>query len=203
MSLPQRVWMCFTLSRKIGFLIRKPNPKDMYHVYTDAPALTHRDSFQDYSRFPPIKTPLLFTDGEKVMFSFSRYPVCGFKGNTRNPSLPPPTEAQLIALDAVHFLAEKHSMALPTRTGDILYLNNMSMLHAREPFENQDAQEIGARRHMLKMQLRDPRRTWNLPDNLANLWRSLFAPNREDGGKDEKFIITPGQDDYHGWSRNG
>ena len=86
-------------------------------------------------------------------------------------------EAQLHALDAVHFFAEKNSMALPTKTGDILYLNNLSMLHAREPIEDQGTQGIESQRHMLKMQLRDPRRMWRLPDNLTALWKPLFAPN--------------------------
>ena len=94
-------------------------------------------------------------------------------------------------------------MSLPTKTGDILYLNNMSMLHAREPFEDQGTQGMGSRRHMLKMQLRDPKRTWRLPQNLVESWKLLFAPNREDGGKDERFMITPEEGHERGWSSNG
>ena len=137
------------------------------------------------------------------MFNFSRYPLCGFRGYKRNKSLPAPSEAQLEALDAVHFFAEKNSMPLPTKTGDMLYLNNMSMLHAREPFEDQGTKGLGSRRHMLKLQLRDPKRMWRLPANLVTLWRFLFTPNRENGVKDEKFIITPEQGHYQGWSKNG
>ncbi|KAF6239760.1 hypothetical protein HO173_002306 [Letharia columbiana] len=173
---------------------------DVLHTLTQDWVL---DTYQDYSQWPPIKTPLLFTDGEKVMFNFSRYPLCGFRGNKRNQSLPAPTESQLEALDAVHFFAEKNSMSLPTKTGDILYLNNMSMLHAREPFEDQGTQGMGSRRHMLKMQLRDPKRTWRLPNNLVESWKFLFAPNREDGGKDERFMITPEEGHERGWSSNG
>lgn len=163
--------------------------------------LTVHDSYQDYSKWPPIKTPMLFTDGEKVMFYFSRHPLCEFTGYKRNQSLPAPTEAQLKALDAVHFVAEKSSMALPTKTGDILYLNNMSMLHAREAVEDQGIQGFG--RHMVKMQLRDPKRMWKLPDNLVDLWGSVFTSNLEDGGKDERFTITPEQGHHRGWAKNG
>lgn len=137
------------------------------------------------------------------MFNFSRYPLCGFRGYKRNASLPTPTEAQLEALDTVHFFAEQNSMPLPTKTGDILYLNNMSMLHAREPFEDQSTKGFGSRRHLLKLQLRDPKRMWRLPDNLMSLWRFLFTPNGENGVKEEKFIITPEQGHYKGWSKNG
>ena len=172
-------------------------------MYVYWPWLILHNSYQDYSKWPPIKTPLLFTNGKEVMFNFSRYPLCGFRGYKRNPSLPVPTEAQLEALDAVHFFAQKNAMPLPTKTGDILYLNNMSMLHAREPFEDQSTQGIRSRRHMLKLQLRDPKRMWRLPDNLVNLWRFLFTPNRDDGSKNERFIITPEQGHYRGWAKNG
>ena len=92
-------------------------------------------------------------------------------------------------------------MALPTKTGDILYLNNMSMLHAREAVEDQGVQGVG--RHMVKMQLRDPKRLWKLPDNLVDLWGSIFTSNLEDGGKDERFTITPEQGHHRGWAKNG
>ena len=146
---------------------------------------------------------MLFTDGEKVMFYFSRHPLSGFTGYKRNQSLPAPTEAQLEALDAVHFFAERSSMALPTKTGDVLYLNNMSMLHAREAVEDQGVRESGGGRHMLKMQLRDPKRKWKLPENLVDLWGSVFTSNRDDGSKDEKFTITPEQGHHRGWAKNG
>ena len=164
---------------------------------------TWHSRFQDYSKWPPIKTPLLFTNGEKVMFNFSRYPLCGFRGFRRNPSLPVPTDAQMEALDAVHFFAEKNAMALPTQTGDILYLNNMAMLHAREPFDDQCTSGLTSPRHLIKLQLRDPKRMWRLPPSLTSLWGYLFSPNREDGGKDESFIITPERGHHRGWVRNG
>ena len=86
------------------------------------------------------------------MFNLSRCTFCGFRATKRNPNLLVPTEAQMDALNAVHSFAEKSSMALPTQTGDMLYLNNTSMLHARKLFEDRDTKSGG---HMLKLQLRD------------------------------------------------
>lgn len=44
------------------------------------------------------------------------------------------TEAQAEALDALHFLAEKHRILLDFKQGDIQYINNLSIFHAREGF---------------------------------------------------------------------
>jgi len=37
-------------------------------------------------------------------------------------------------LDAVHFLAEKYSLGLNFKKGDIQYINSLGLLHARDAF---------------------------------------------------------------------
>lgn len=50
--------------------------------------------------------------------------------------MPPITEAQAEALDALHFLAEKHALSLSFKKGDVQYVNNLSIFHARDGFRN-------------------------------------------------------------------
>jgi alpha-ketoglutarate-dependent taurine dioxygenase len=41
----------------------------------------------------------------------------------------------------VHFTAEKHAVSLEFREGDIQYVNNLGILHAREGFRNSEAKQ--------------------------------------------------------------
>jgi len=92
-------------------------------------------SFQDYSKFPPTSVPFIYSvAGEKVIWRFSRYPITGFSERTRNPALPTPTKAQIEAIDAVHFMAAANAIPLPMGKGDMVFINDMAILHAREPY---------------------------------------------------------------------
>jgi hypothetical protein len=55
-------------------------------------------------------------------------------GLPRSTTIPPITEAQAEALDAIHFLAEKYNLGLNFQKGDIQYINNLSIFHARDGF---------------------------------------------------------------------
>ena len=41
---------------------------------------------------------------------------------------------QVEALDALHFLAEKHHVAMELKKGDMQFINNLSMIHARNSY---------------------------------------------------------------------
>jgi alpha-ketoglutarate-dependent taurine dioxygenase len=57
-----------------------------------------------------------------------------------NPSHPI-TEAQAEALDALHFLADRFSLTLDFQKGDVQYVNNLSIFHARGGFVDAPGQE--------------------------------------------------------------
>lgn len=60
----------------------------------------------------------------------------GFQGLQRSANIPPITEAQAEALDTIHFLAEKFALRLNFQKGDIQYINNLSIFHARDGFRD-------------------------------------------------------------------
>jgi hypothetical protein len=79
-----------------------------------------------------------------VLIQYARRYFTGFKAQPRSADIPPITEAQAEALDALHFLAEKHRASLDFQKGDIQYANNLSIFHARNGFQDAPGKEYGA-----------------------------------------------------------
>ena len=157
--------------------------------------------FQDYSKHPPVSVPFLQNiDGEKALFRFSRYPITGFSVRQRNPALPAPTKAQIEAIDAVQFMAAKNAIPLPMGKGDIVFINDMVMLHAREAF-NEGGTSL--QRHLLKFYLRDPAQNWPVPPTAEDAWRKMYGPNRDDGSRKEIWCTRYVSGDEGGWLTNG
>lgn len=80
--------------------------------------------------------PILFYEKEKIIIQYARRYFTGYQGLPRHPSTPPITEAQAEALDTVHFLAEQYALSLDFQKGDIQYVNNLSIFHARDGFRD-------------------------------------------------------------------
>lgn len=52
--------------------------------------------------------------------------------------IPPITEAQAEALDYLHYTAEKYSLSVNFKKGDIQYISNTSIFHARNGYTDSD-----------------------------------------------------------------
>ncbi|KAB8226114.1 hypothetical protein BDV33DRAFT_186908 [Aspergillus novoparasiticus] len=78
--------------------------------------------------------PATETDPERLIIQYSRRNLTGYRDCKRSAKIPPLTEAQAEALDAVHFTAEENSISLDFHKGDIQFANNLSILHARAAF---------------------------------------------------------------------
>jgi hypothetical protein len=81
-----------------------------------------------------IERPLLYYHDNKIIIQYARRTFTGFLGLPRSPGIPPITEAQAEALDALHFLGERFNLGLNFQKGDIQYINNLSVFHARDGF---------------------------------------------------------------------
>ncbi|KAG6836311.1 hypothetical protein H0H93_009231 [Arthromyces matolae] len=90
--------------------------------------------------------PLLYYLDEKIIIQYARRYFTGFLGLPRSSTIPPLTEAQAEALDSLHFLAEKYSLGLNFQKGDIQYINNLSIFHARDGFRDNEEHT----RHLLR-----------------------------------------------------
>lgn len=70
---------------------------------------------------------MIFNTNGRVLFSYSRRPFFGFfEAEADVPALP---ENKHLALDAIHFTAEKFSLDLDLEKGDLEYFNNLNVFH--------------------------------------------------------------------------
>lgn len=134
-----------------------------------------------------------------MLFRFSRYPITGWQ-RERNRDLPVPTEAQLKAIDAVHFISQKNALTIPAAKGDVVFVNDMALLHARTGFDDGDRPE---KRHIVKMFFRDPAKDWPIPPSVESERLSMFGPNRPGGERNETWVIQRGKGDEDGPLMNG
>lgn len=112
-----------------------------YHRFRPKPKLIR---YRFGKTGPPGYTPrpLLYhqpaagNNPERVIIQYARRAFTGYWGLPRTANIPAITEAQAEALDAVHFTAEKHALALEFRPGDIQFVNNLSIFHARAGFRD-------------------------------------------------------------------
>ncbi|OGE56231.1 hypothetical protein PENARI_c003G04140 [Penicillium arizonense] len=171
-----------------------------WHVYNilakERPDLIHTlsqdwpvDGFNNPSK-PYTLRPLLYhqpataNTPERVLIQYARRYFTGFLAQPRSKDIPPISEAQAEALDALHFLAEEHRASLDFQKGDVQYVNNLSIFHARNGFKDEPGQE----RHLLRLWLRDPENAWETPRQLQNRWDTVFKDVAED---EQTFPLEP------------
>ncbi|KAJ7611641.1 hypothetical protein FB45DRAFT_313187 [Roridomyces roridus] len=145
--------------------IAKTRP-DLIHVLKDNWKLDRFGGDPGYAERPV----LYLTEGHAVI-QYSRRQFTGYGEQQRSPNIPPITEAQAEALDMLHFLAEKHSLQLNFKKGDIQYINSMGLLHARDEFTD-DEQHT---RHLVRLWLRNNELAWKTPGPLEKTWQLLYS----------------------------
>ncbi|KAG6914934.1 hypothetical protein DXG01_014370 [Tephrocybe rancida] len=114
--------------------------------------------------------PLLYYHDSKIIIQYARRIFVGFQALPRSTDIPPITEAQAEALDAIHFLGEKYNLGLNFQKGDIQYINNLALFHARDGFT--DTPEKA--RHLLRLWLRNEDLAWKTPTELKSHWKRLY-----------------------------
>ncbi|RKL16316.1 hypothetical protein BFJ70_g15067 [Fusarium oxysporum] len=78
---------------------------------------------------------------ERVALQYARRYFVGFGALPRSHDIPPITEAQAEALDALHFLGDKLSVSTNFAKGDMQFINNLAVFHARDAFTDSPAQQ--------------------------------------------------------------
>ena len=80
------------------------------------------------------------------------------------------TEAQAEALDAVHFTAAANCLTITPQRGDMLFVNNMAIMHSRKSFRDSSQ----AKRYILRLWLYNPELGWQVPPGLQVAWDRIF-----------------------------
>ncbi|KAF4990546.1 hypothetical protein FGRMN_8407 [Fusarium graminum] len=117
---------------------------------------------------------------ERVALQYARRYFVGYGALPRSHDIPPISEAQAEALDALHFLGDKLSVSTNFAKGDMQYINNLAVFHARDAFTDSPTQQ----RHLVRLWLRDPENAWETPAPLSDRWAELF-----EGVKPERQVF--------------
>ncbi|KAI8715107.1 TauD domain-containing protein [Fusarium sp. LHS14.1] len=120
--------------------------------------------------------PATEQDPERLIIQYARRRYTGYWSLPRSADIPPITEAQAEALDTLHFLAEKHAVSLDFHKGDIQYVNNLSIFHARGGFKDSPEKQ----RHLVRLWLRDPEFAWKTPEALQRRWDNVYEGIEEE-----------------------
>ncbi|KAI0152987.1 TfdA family taurine catabolism dioxygenase TauD [Xylariaceae sp. FL1272] len=107
---------------------------------------------------------------ERVALQYGRRYFVGFGSLPRSENIPPITEAQAEALDTLHFTGEKFCVNTEFQKGDMQYVNNLSIFHARDGFVDKGDKQ----RHLLRLWLRDPENAWTTPSHLRPRWAQIY-----------------------------
>jgi len=143
---------------------------------------------------PPqhIVAPLLHVSDDKVLISvdpgrLGLHPATAEAGP--GSSIPALSPLQLESLAVLSALASKYRYCLDLKQGDMVFINNLSLLHARDSYV--DPVE-GPGRHLVRLWLRNPELAWTIPRLMRAPWEAAFG---SDGngfpGLEKRYPIIP------------
>ncbi|KAF1831548.1 Clavaminate synthase-like protein [Decorospora gaudefroyi] len=123
---------------------------------------------KDSDPYLELGPTLFFSRNSEPMCQLVKAPLLGTPLLPRAPNMPALTPRQHHALHAVETLAKRFATTLDRHPGDIQFLNNLSILHARGAYRGRHG--APSERHLLRMFLRDPEWAWEKPE----VWRAHF-----------------------------
>ncbi|KAL4962027.1 TauD/TfdA family dioxygenase [Aspergillus stella-maris] len=127
-----------------------------------------RSSTPYYLRALLYYTPATPKAPERIL-QFSRRSFTGYAGYKRSEYMPPLSEAQAEALDALHFTARSNDLTMDLKKGNMQFINNLALVHGRGAFRD----ELGNR---------DEELGWEVPGPLKGVWEGVYGGMK---GKEE------------------
>ncbi|KAK4157542.1 hypothetical protein C8A00DRAFT_11610 [Chaetomidium leptoderma] len=144
----------------------------------------------DPSRY--IIVPLLHVSEEKILISvdpgrLGLHPATAKTG--RQSPVPALNQPQLDALEVLSTLASKYRYCLDTKPGDMVFINNVAMLHARDSYVDP---KDGPGRHFVRLWLRNPELAWDIPQSMRVPWEAAFGPDGNGfPGLEKRYPVMP------------
>lgn len=120
--------------------------------------------------------PTLFFSKDKPICQLVKAPLLGTPLIRRDTSMPAVTARQLHALNTIEEIAKRVCAKLDRQQGDIQFINNLSIMHARDSYHGTSGKSSS--RHLLRMFLRDPRNAWDKPARYRHNFDDPFMPGR-------------------------
>jgi hypothetical protein len=110
------------------------------------------------------------------MCQLVKAPLLGTPFIPRDPNMGEVSKEQRVAMELVAELADQFKSKVDRKQGDIQFINNLSIMHAREAYQGIDGKP--STRHLLRMFLRDPENAWDKPARYRNNFNDPFTPGR-------------------------
>ncbi|KAI1204572.1 Clavaminate synthase-like protein [Annulohypoxylon truncatum] len=117
-----------------------------------------------------VLSPLLEYYADNLLISMDPARI-GPHPLARNGSVPQLTAEQREALAVLQDVARKNQLRLETQPGDIIFLNNLGLLHARESYQD----SASSSRHLVRLWLRNKRLGWAIPPSMRMPWEASFG----------------------------
>jgi hypothetical protein len=100
-------------------------------------------------------------------------------------TIPALTPVQTDALGAVNDAAAKCALQLNLQPGDMLFINNWALIHARDGFTDESA-SMG-RRHLIRLWLSNSELAWPIPPSMATPRQAAFGYYDHKGSSDKEI----------------
>jgi hypothetical protein len=125
--------------------------------------------------------PLLFTTTANGLVSqVSRSRLCNSFA-PRPSSIGELTQKQIQSLDVLHIAGKEVAHRFEFRSGDIMFFNNLKMMHARDSFIDGCEAENTTSRYLLRLILKDEKNPgWEVPPEMERTWKELYDHKDED-----------------------
>ncbi|KAF8462922.1 hypothetical protein BDZ91DRAFT_661694 [Kalaharituber pfeilii] len=134
----------------------------------------------------------------KMILMSERRPFFGDEKCARPKWLPELSGEQKYALEAIERVASRCCHTIKLEVGDIFFLNNLAVLHARSSYVD-SSQDPASKRHAIRIVLRDWQNGWDIPPALHQRYHTMFSRNTHPD--EEGWQVTPhiwGNDSQHG-----
>ena len=92
-----------------------------------------------------------------------------------NSNVPALTDAQKYALEAVSTSAYRTELQLKLQGGDLVFLNNLALLHRRDAYKDDGSSS----RHIVRLWLRSQKLGWAIPESMLAPWDAAYGDNRK------------------------
>jgi hypothetical protein len=133
--------------------------------------------------------PLMFIDDQNQPFlNFTRFALTGLPTYPKSSHIPDMSDEQADALDTIEYLASANAVHVQQQDGDMLFLNNRGALHARGKIL--DDPQV-AKRHLLRLCLRDSEYGRSIPAALKKRWGDIFDNDQHKTGN---WVLTKTHD---------
>lgn len=150
--------------------------KTYYKSSHDTPQICHQPIFSCVNGHVQLALAKTFLVGSEV------YPLTA--------DAPPLSEQQTRALHAMTRLCRENSFKLSQTPGDILFVNNLSILHARDSYKN--GRQPETTRRLLNLMLRDTAMAWDQPKDSRTEFKGEIHLQ-----PDEQVLWTIGEWEAH------